>query len=77
MEEHHTNKKKLVKGVKYLAGSLPLAFIGPSVIYNAVGKNQDKFLYYPILILAVLVTFTAAFLMFKGIQIIMKGLFDD
>lgn len=72
----HTNKDKLFKGVKYLAGALPLAFIGPIVIYSAFG-NRDKFLYIPILILGILAAAASVFLMFKGIKMLMRALFDD
>lgn len=74
--QQHTNKEKLFKGVKYLAGALPLAFIGPVVIYSAFG-NRDKPLFIPILILGILVAIASAFLMFKGIQMLMRALFDD
>ncbi|SDR99540.1 DUF6095 family protein [Gramella sp. MAR_2010_147] len=71
----HTNKKILSTGIKYLAGALPLVMIGPSVLYSAF-NNQEHPLYIPILILGILATFGAIFLMFKGIMTIMKALFD-
>ncbi|MGA8854979.1 MAG: DUF6095 family protein, partial [Christiangramia sp.] len=61
----HTNKEVLFKGVKYLAGALPLALIGPSILYNAF-NNQDNSLYIAVLILGIIATFAAIFLMFKG-----------
>lgn len=70
-----TNKEVLIKGIKYLAGALPLTIIGPSVIYSAF-NNQNHPLYIPILILGILAAIAAIFLMFKGIGIIMKALFD-
>ncbi len=71
----HTNKRKLKKGLKYLAGSLPLAFLGPSVVYSAFG-NQDKFLYIPVLIIGFLIIIAAAYCMFKGIRTIVAAVFD-
>lgn len=72
----HTNKETLAKGVKFLAGALPLAFIGPSVIFSAF-NNQDKPMYWPILILGILACAAAIFLMFQGIRTLMKALFND
>ncbi len=71
----HTNKEVLFKGIKYLAGALPLALIGPSILYNAF-NNQDNSLYIAVLILGIIATFAAIFLMFKGIMTIVKALFD-
>jgi len=76
MGQRHTNKDKLVKGLKYLGFALPLTFLGPSAIYSAFG-NQDKPLFIPVLIVGLLLAFGAAFLMFKGIQTLMRALFDD
>lgn len=70
-----TNKEILVKGIKYLAGALPLSIMGPTIIYSAF-NNQDHPLYIPILILGILAGIAAIFLMFKGIGLIMKALFD-
>lgn len=72
----HTNKDTLAKGVKYLAGALPLMFIGPSVIFSAF-NNQDKPLYWPILILGGALSIAAILLIFKGIMTVLKALFDD
>lgn len=72
----HTNKDKLLKGIKFLAGALPLFFIGPTVMYSAF-SNQDKPLYWPILIFSLLVCAAAMFLMFRGIKVIMSALFND
>jgi len=71
-----TNRKKLIRGIKFLAVSLPLAFLGPSVLYSAFG-NRDKFLYIPVLILGLAITFASAYCIYKGIQTIMRGFFDD
>lgn len=72
----HTNKDTLAKGVKFLAGALPLIFIGPSMIFSAF-NNQDKSLYWPILILGIILSFVAIFLIFKGIMTLLKALFDE
>lgn len=70
-----TNKKILSKGVQYLSGSLPLFFIGPSVIYNSQ-MNLDNKWHYLVLIVGILFCLGAMFLMFLGIKTIMKSMFD-
>ncbi|WP_029036616.1 DUF6095 family protein [Salinimicrobium xinjiangense] len=71
----HTNKNLLLKGLKFLAGALPLSFIGPVVLFSSF-KNQDHIFFIPVVIFAILAMAAAVFLMFKGINTIMKALFD-
>ncbi|MCH4824159.1 DUF6095 family protein [Gramella lutea] len=71
----HTNKEVLFKGLKFLAGALPLALIGPSILYNAF-NNQGHPWYIPVLIIGILATIGSIFLMFKGIMTIMQAVFD-
>lgn len=71
----HTNKKVLSTGIKYLAGALPLVMIGPSILYSAF-NNKEHPLYIAVLILGIIASFAAIFLMFKGIMTIIKALFD-
>ena len=70
-----TNKSILAKGVKYLAGALPLLFLGPVVITSAF-KNEKHQLYVYVLILGILIALAAMFLIFKGINTVLKSLFD-
>lgn len=70
-----TNKSVLAKGVKYLAGALPLLFLGPVVITSAF-KNEKHPLYVYVLILGILIALAAMFLIFKGINTVLKSLFD-
>ncbi|HET8753925.1 MAG TPA: DUF6095 family protein [Salinimicrobium sp.] len=71
----HTNKEVLAKGLKFMAGALPLAFLGPVIIFSAF-KNQEHPYYIPILIAGILAMFAAILLLFKGISVIIKALFD-
>lgn len=71
----HTDKKKLMKGLKFLAGALPLSFIGPVVLFSSF-KNQDHTWFIPVLVFALAAMAAAIFLMFKGISTVMKALFD-
>ena len=70
-----TNKDKLAKGVKFLAGSLPLMFIGPSVIYNAF-MNQHTNWHYLVLGIGITICITSVFLAFKGIKTMTDAMFD-
>jgi uncharacterized protein HemY len=70
-----TNKSVLAKGVKYLAGSLPLLFLGPVVITSAF-KNENHPLYVYVLVLGIIIALAAMFLIFKGITTLLKSLFD-
>jgi putative Mn2+ efflux pump MntP len=71
-----TNKELLSKGIKYLAGALPLLFIGPSVIYNAF-MNKDNEWHYLVLGIGIAICITSVYLLFLGLKIIMKSLFND
>jgi hypothetical protein len=71
-----TNKQLLSKGIKYLAGALPLLFIGPSLIYNAF-MNQQNVWHYLILAIGIVACLAAMYYMYMGLKIIMKSLFND
>ncbi|MFM2369107.1 MAG: hypothetical protein RL619_1407 [Bacteroidota bacterium] len=71
-----TNKELLSKGIKYLAGALPLLFIGPAVIYNAF-MNQQNVWHYLVLAIGIIACVAAIFLMYLGLKTIMKSLFND
>ena len=58
-----------------MAGALPLIILGPVVLFSSF-KNQDHPWFIPILIIGLLALFGAIFLLFKGIGIIIKALFD-
>ena len=70
-----TNNNLLAKGIKYLAGALPLLFLGPVVITSAF-KNEKHPLYVYVLILGILIALAAMFLIFKGINTVLNSLFD-
>jgi hypothetical protein len=70
------NKEHLAKGIKYLSGALPLMFIGPSVIYNAF-MNQHTNWHYLVLGIGIIACLASMYLMFTGLKIIMKGIFND
>ncbi|GAA4897561.1 hypothetical protein GCM10023311_22910 [Flaviramulus aquimarinus] len=74
MEEHKTDRDILAKGLKIMGMSLGCMFLGPTLVYIAL-TNQEKPLYIPILILAILLCGLAIFLAFKGINTVMDSMF--
>jgi hypothetical protein len=70
------NKELLGKGIKYLSGALPLMFIGPTVIHNAF-MNQHTNWHYLVLSIGIIACLASVYLMFLGLQLIMKGIFND
>lgn len=70
-----TNRKILAQGIKYLSGALPLLFMGPVVI-NSAFKNQDSPYYEIVLGVGILLCGLAIFFMFRGVNTIVKSLFD-
>lgn len=71
-----TDKRKLKKGVQFLAITLLLMFAGPVVIHSSL-KNREHFLYYPVLAIGLLLCITAVVLGFRGISAIIKALFGE
>lgn len=71
-----TDKKTIFKGIRLLAICLPLMFIGPTIIYSSF-NNQSNDFYYPILILGIACCMIAMYLMFRGLNMMTKGIFND
>lgn len=71
-----TQKDKLYRGMKYLSAALPLMFIGPSVVYNAF-MNKQNIWHYLVLIVGILICLSAVYIMCKGINIIIKSIFNE
>lgn len=70
-----TDKDVLVKGIKLLAGALPLLFLGP-IIINSAFKNEKHPLYPYVLALGIIVAIAAMYLIYKGINTMVKSMFD-
>jgi hypothetical protein len=71
-----TNKTLLSKGIKQLAGSLPLLFIGPSVIHNAF-MNKQNLWHFLVLAFGILICLLAVYLLFLGLKTLTQSLFND
>ncbi len=71
-----TNKELLFKSIKYFGWSLPLLFIGPSLIYNAFINKQNVW-HFLVLAIGILVSISGVYLMFLGLKTIMRSLFNE
>lgn len=69
-----SNKETIVKGVKFMAGSLPLMFLGPFIL--TIGFKALKDGIYLWLVLGIVICLIAIILAFWGIKTIMNGLFE-
>lgn len=70
------NKDTITKGLKYSVGAIPLMFLGPMIIHNAF-MNKHTWVHYVVLGVGISICILSVFLMWKGINIIIKGLFDE
>ncbi len=75
MEEQHTDKDLLAKGVKKMGISALLMFFSPVIIHSAF-KNQEHWLYIPVLIVGLIGAGFAIFMGFRGIKTIMDAIFQ-
>jgi len=74
-EQKRTNKEILMTGIKYMALSLPLMFVGPYVITLGF-LNKDNATFYLFFPLGLIIAIAAVFFAFKGIKTILKSMFD-
>ena len=76
MQTPKADKTKIYKGLQKVFIAIPLMFVGPIIIYSSF-KNQEHFLYYPVLILGCLICLFSMYLFFKGLRTLVSGLFND
>ncbi len=76
METPKADKTKIYKGLQKVFIAIPLMFVGPIIIYSSF-KNQEHFLYYPVLILGCLICLFSMYLFFIGLKTLVSGLFND
>jgi hypothetical protein len=74
MSKEHTDLELLRKGVKYLAIALPLLFLSPYLITLAF-LNTETIYGYVFFGLGFIAGAGAVYLLFKGINTIMKSIF--
>ncbi|WP_149276059.1 DUF6095 family protein [Pareuzebyella sediminis] len=69
-----TDKDLLVKGIKFLFFTILLMFSAPFAIYEAF-KNQEHPLYWPVLILGLILAIAAVSCGFYSIKLIVDAVF--
>ncbi|MFP2994306.1 DUF6095 family protein [Spongiivirga sp. MCCC 1A20706] len=70
----HTDKELLIRGIRIMAITAILMFLGPTLLYMAF-KNQEHFMFYPVLIVGAILSVLAITLAFKGLNTIMNSVF--
>ncbi len=75
MEQKHTNREVLTKGVKIMVITLPLLILAPYLITLAF-LNKTNGSFYIFITLGAIAGITAMWLFYKGISTIVKAMFD-
>ena len=70
------NKKEVIKGFKKVFGGIGICFVAPVIIMQAF-KNQDHPMYWPVLIIGLILLFLAIGSGFIGVSTLVGGLFDE
>ncbi len=76
MEQKHTNKEVLTKGIKLMAITLPLLILAPYLITLAF-LNKTNFSFYIFIIPGGIAGIASMWLFYKGISTIVKAMFND
>ncbi|MAP81034.1 MAG: hypothetical protein CL526_08080 [Aequorivita sp.] len=74
MGRKHTDFDILKKGLKFLAFALPLLFLSPYLLTLSF-LNKETFMFFVFLIFGLIAGAGAIYLLFKGINTIMKSIF--
>ncbi|WP_010517977.1 DUF6095 family protein [Croceivirga radicis] len=69
-----TDKDVLVKGIKSFLKTVFLMFLAPFVLYQAF-KNTENVLYYPVLIIGIVLAIAAIYMGFRSVQLVMDAVF--
>ncbi|WP_353616834.1 DUF6095 family protein [Cytophaga sp. FL35] len=73
-KQKHTDKDLLIKGIKFLAYTVALMFLAPIVLYQAF-KNQENILFWPVLIIGLILGIAAIAMGFYSIKVLLDSLF--
>lgn len=69
-----TDKELLAKAIKSFLITALVMFIAPTILYQAF-KNQDNILFWPVLVLGILLAIYAIYLGFKSVNLVMEAVF--
>jgi|TARA_B110000967_G_scaffold142966_1_gene146238 hypothetical protein len=70
------NKEKISKGFNKVFWTIILCFIAPVIVSQAF-KNEGHSLYWPVLIIGVVLLLLTIWLGYKGVSTLVDGLLDD
>lgn len=70
------NKPLLQKGLKKMSLFLLCSFIGPVIVHQAF-KNQNHYLYFPVLVFGLLILITAMYYGFSGVKTLVNALLGE
>ena len=74
MSQKHTDTKKLAKGIKYLAFTLPLLFLSPYLLTLSF-LNKDNLSFYFFLLVGIAMGILAILLFFRALKAILDSIF--
>lgn len=72
--QKRTDKDILVKGIKTMALTAVLMFVGPTIIYLSLTDTSQK-VFIPLISIGFLICAAAIYFGFKGIRTIMDSMF--
>ncbi|MDA7825087.1 DUF6095 family protein [Flavobacteriaceae bacterium] len=74
MSQKHTDTKKLAKGIKYLAFTLPLLFLSPYLLTLSF-LNKDNLSFYFFLLVGIAIGILGILLFFRALRSILDSIF--
>jgi hypothetical protein len=75
MAKGHTDKQLLLKGIRYMAITIPLLILS-TYLFTLSFLNTDNFMFYAALPLAIIGMAGTIYLGFKGIKTIITAVFN-
>lgn len=72
--DNRTDKELLVKGIKQMAITAVLMFIGPTIIYVSL-TDKEQAVFIPLISIGFLISGFAIYMGFRGLKTIMDSMF--
>ncbi len=76
MARGHTDKQLLLKGIKYVALTIPLLVL-TTYLFTLAFLNPDNFMFYAALPLALISMAATIYLGFKGFKTVLRSVFKN
>ncbi len=76
MGRGHTDKQLLLKGIKYMAFTIPLIVLS-AYLFTLSFLNLENFMFYVALPIAIMSMVGSIWLGFKGVRTIMNAVFNN